>query len=48
MLAERLAADLHPADWEVVVAEAFDRSARDLDGQTVTVRDTVLRATRRA
>ena len=48
VLAERLAADLDPADWEVVVAEAFDRPARDLDGQTVTVRDTVLRATRRA
>jgi SAM-dependent methyltransferase len=48
VLAEQLAADLDPADWGIAVAEAFDRPARDLDGQTVTVRDTVLRATRRA
>ena len=48
VLAERLAADLDPADWDIAVAEAFDRPARDLDGQAVTVRDTVLRAIRRA
>ena len=48
MLAEQLAADLDQESWEVVVAGAFDRPARDLDGQPVTVRDTVLRATRRA
>jgi hypothetical protein len=34
-------------DWEILVAEAQDRSAQDLDGQPATVRDTVLRAARR-
>ena len=48
VLAEQLAAGLDPAAWEVVVARAFDREARDLDGQPVNVRDTVLRAVRRA
>ena len=47
VLAETLAADLDQESWEIVVAAAFDRPARDLDGQAVTVRDTVLRATRR-
>ena len=46
-LAEQLAADLDPAAWDVAVAAAVDREAKDLDGQPVTVRDTVLRATRR-
>jgi SAM-dependent methyltransferase len=45
-LAEEIAADLDPADWQVTVAEAFGRMA-DLDGQQVQVRDTVLRALRR-
>ena len=48
VLAEQLAADLDQKSWEVVVADAFDRPARDLDGQSVNVRDTVLRAVRRA
>jgi hypothetical protein len=48
VLAEQLAAGLDPAAWDVVVARAFDREARDLDGQPVNVRDTVLRAVRRA
>ena len=48
VLAEQLAADLDQESWEVVVAGAFGRPAKDLDGQPVTVRDTVLRATRRA
>ena len=47
VLAEQLAVDLDQ-EREVVVAGAFGRPAKDLDGQPVTVRDTVLRATRRA
>jgi 2-polyprenyl-3-methyl-5-hydroxy-6-metoxy-1,4-benzoquinol methylase len=47
MSAEQMAAALDPGDWEIVVADAIGRSATDLDGQPVTVRDTVLRATRR-
>lgn len=46
-LAEQLAAGLDPSAWDVAVAAPFDREAKDLDGQLVTVRDTVLRATRR-
>ena len=46
MSAEQMAAALDSRDWEVVVAAAIGRSATDLDGQPVTVRDTVLRATR--
>ena len=34
-------------EWEIRVASAVGRSVTDPDGQTVTVRDTVLRATRR-
>ena len=45
--AEAIAASLDPGRWEVVVADAPGRSATDLDGQPVTVRDTVLRAARR-
>ena len=45
--AEAIAASLDPGRWEVVVADAPGRSATDLDGQPVTVRDTVLRAVRR-
>ena len=33
--------------WDVIVADAPGRSATDLDGRPVTVRDTVLRAARR-
>jgi len=47
MSAEQMAASLDPGDWEIVVASAIGRSATDLDGQPVTVRDTVLRAARR-
>jgi len=46
--AEDIAASLEEGRWEITVAETADRSAVDLDGQPVTVRDTVLRATRRA
>lgn len=45
--AEQLAASLDPASWEIMVAAAVGRPAIDLDGQPVTVRDTVLRAARR-
>ena len=45
--AQDIAASLDPGSWEVVVAEAPGRSATDLDGRPVTVRDTVLRAARR-
>jgi SAM-dependent methyltransferase len=46
-LAEQLAADLDPVAWDAAVAAPFDREVKDLDGQPVTVRDTVLRAVRR-
>ena len=45
--AEDLAASLDPGEWEIRVAGAIARSALDLDGQPVTVRDIVLRAARR-
>ena len=43
----QLAAGLDPGDWEILVAAGLGRPATDLDGQPVTVTDTVLRATRR-
>lgn len=45
--AERLAETLDPADWSIERAEARPRSAVTPDGETVTVRDAVLRARRR-
>jgi len=45
--AGQLAAALDPGDWEILVATAIGRPATDLDGQPVTVKDTVLRARRR-
>jgi SAM-dependent methyltransferase len=45
--AEQLAAALDPDAWEILVASAISRQATDLDGQPVTLRDTVLRAARR-
>ncbi len=45
--AGQLAAALDPGDWEILVAAAVERPATDLDGQPVTVKDTVLRAARR-
>jgi len=44
--AEEMAAGLDPEAWEIVLATAIGRPAVDLDGQPVTVRDTVLRARR--
>ena len=46
--AQDIAARLDPGGWEVIVADAPGRSATDLDGRPVTVRDTVLRAARRS
>jgi SAM-dependent methyltransferase len=45
--AEQLGAALDPAHWEIVVVGAFEREATDLDGKPATVKDSVLRATRR-
>jgi SAM-dependent methyltransferase len=45
--AQDIAARLDPGGWQVIVADAPGRSATDLDGRAVTVRDTVLRAARR-
>jgi SAM-dependent methyltransferase len=45
--AQDLAARLDPGAWEVSVSDAPGRSATDLDGRPVMVRDTVLRAARR-
>jgi SAM-dependent methyltransferase len=45
--AEDIAASLPAGRWEVTMAKAAGRSAIDLDGQPVMVRDTVLRAARR-
>lgn len=45
--AGQLAGALDPSSWEILVASAIGRPATDLDGQPVTVKDTVLRATRR-
>jgi SAM-dependent methyltransferase len=45
--AEDIAASLEADRWEVRVAEGTGRLAKDLDGQQLMVRDTVLRAVRR-
>ena len=45
--AEDIAASLPAGRWEVTMADAAGRSAVDLDGQPMMVRDTVLRAARR-
>jgi SAM-dependent methyltransferase len=45
--AEDIAASLEAGRWEVEVAEGAGRSAEDLDGRAMMVRDTVLRAARR-
>jgi hypothetical protein len=44
---QEMAAALDPAGWAIEVADAFARSATDLDGAQTTVRDVVLRATSR-
>lgn len=40
--AEELAADLDPAAWEILVADARPRQAKDPQGREITIRDTVL------
>jgi SAM-dependent methyltransferase len=45
--AKGLAAGLEPGQWDVVVASAFERPETDVDGRPTTVKDSVLRATRR-
>ena len=45
---ERMKAALDDRDWLIEVADAPGREVKDLDGNTVTVRDMVLRAVRRA
>jgi len=45
--AEEIATRLDPAEWEIVVLGAPAREAVDPEGLTVTIHDTVLRATRR-
>jgi SAM-dependent methyltransferase len=45
--ADELASALDPGRWEILVATGIGRPATDLDGQPVTVKDTVLRAHRR-
>jgi SAM-dependent methyltransferase len=38
---------LHPARWDVVTAEEHDRTVTDASGRAMTLRDVVVRATRR-
>ena len=40
--AEELAADLDPAAWKILVADARPRQATDPQGREITIRDTVL------
>ena len=44
---EQMKAALDAGEWQIVVADAPGREVQDLDGNTVTVRDMVLRAVRR-
>jgi SAM-dependent methyltransferase len=46
--AEDVAATLDPAAWEIVVAAAPSRDVIDPEGDTVTIKDAVLHAVRRA
>jgi len=46
--AKELTVPLDPGRWEIVVSAAVGRPATDLDGQPTTVKDTVVRARRRA
>lgn len=45
--ADQVASSLDPADWDIVAATTPERQALDRDGQSITVRDAVLRAVRR-
>ncbi len=46
--AEQLAAELDPAEWEIVACTSRPRTTSDSDGVPVTVQDAVLRARRKA
>lgn len=46
--AEQIAAGLEPHDWEIVTCTSRPRPTSDSDGAPVTVRDSVLRARRKA
>ncbi|MFL6025708.1 MAG: SAM-dependent methyltransferase [Friedmanniella sp.] len=46
--AAETAARLDPDVWDVVVADALERTALDPDGRTVTIRDAVMKAVRRS
>ena len=46
--AEQLAAELDPHEWEIVTCTSRPRATADSDGAPVTVRDSVLRAKRKA
>jgi SAM-dependent methyltransferase len=46
--AAQVAAALDADSWEIVVADAIEREATNLDGQPATAKDTVLRAVRRS
>ncbi|MHA7305463.1 class I SAM-dependent methyltransferase [Arthrobacter sp. TMN-49] len=45
--AREIADSLDPTQWDVVVAESRPRSAAGHDGESITIHDEVLRATRR-
>jgi len=45
--AEQIVAVLDPGDWEILLATAIGRPATDMNGEPVTVKDTVVRARRR-
>jgi SAM-dependent methyltransferase len=45
---EEIAAALDAAEFNIVLAGAVERPATDMDGQPVTVKDTVVRAVRRS
>jgi SAM-dependent methyltransferase len=46
--AEQMAIDLDPADWADITTTSPERQATDPEGRTITIRDAVLRAVRRA
>jgi SAM-dependent methyltransferase len=45
---EQIVATLDPAEFDIVLAGAVERPAIGLDGEAVTVKDTVIRAVRRS
>jgi SAM-dependent methyltransferase len=47
LTADQVAAILDPDDWHIIAATAPERQAVDPDGQSITIRDAVLHASRR-